>query len=97
MKSSRIQELKDLRETLKDSLDNGAAKDEQKTSRIIDKINSRIGDDAEISDLALKLYMQEDEIEDDFYKEDYGSYSGYRMEDEEDGSNFSFEKSSLFD
>lgn len=82
MKSSRIQELKDMRQKVSDSMEAGTA-DPEKAQRIINKINDKIGDggDVELSDLTLKFYTMEDDEDSSFYK-GYGS-SNFGMDDEE--------------
>lgn len=94
MKSNRIQELKDLRANLIDGIELGTV-DEVKASRILKKINAKIGEpeeqEEEISDVELKLFAMDDEIDDDFYKVDYNSYKEYGIDDEEE---FSFGRGS---
>lgn len=71
MKTSRIQELKDLREKL--SLRDETDPKFNQIQRIIEKINDRVGEEIEVSDFDLQIFLND---EDDF---DYAGYSkGYQ-------------------
>ena len=83
MKIDRNQELRDLRERISTmDLDETS---EEKAIRIIEKINERVGEASDISDTTLKMFMEDEELDNEFGRDYLDNHYHSSNYDDDDG------------